>query len=97
MARQVTRFLIGAIGLGLLVVAAVKAASASGNTGGIVLVVAGALLLVSPFIIGRIERLSVSTAALNYILAGRSASWVLRIPRRSLTVQSLPSLPNPTP
>jgi hypothetical protein len=58
--KQVTRLLIGVIGLGVLVVGTVKAVSASGNAGGIVLIVAGALLLVSPLIIGRIERLSVS-------------------------------------
>jgi hypothetical protein len=67
--KQVVRLLIGAIGLGLLVVGAVKAVSASGNAGGIVLVVAGALLLLSPFIIGRIERLSVSTSGLELQLS----------------------------
>ena len=69
MTRQVTLLLISAIGLGLLVVGVVKAVSASGNTGGVVLVVAGALLLVSPFIIGRIERLSVTTSGLELQLS----------------------------
>lgn len=69
MTKQVARLIIGAIGLGLLVVGAIKADSASGNTGGIVLVVAGALLLVSPFIIDRIERLSVSTTGLELQLS----------------------------
>jgi hypothetical protein len=63
------RWVIAAIGLGLLVVGAVKADSASGDAGGIVLVVAGALLLVSPLIIGRIERLSVSTSGLELQLS----------------------------
>jgi len=67
--KQVARLLLGAIGLGLLVVGAVKAVSASGNAGGIVLVVAGALLLISPFIIGRIERLSVSPSGLELQLS----------------------------
>ena len=60
MTKQMARWIIGVIGLGVLVVGTVKANSASGNSGGIVLIVAGALLLVSPIIIGRIERLSVS-------------------------------------
>jgi hypothetical protein len=67
--KQVTLLLISAIGLGLLVVGVVKAVSTSGNTGGIVLVVTGALLLVSPFIIGRIERLSVTTSGLELQLS----------------------------
>jgi hypothetical protein len=53
-----TRMLIGVIGLGLLVAGAVKAFSVSGNGGGLTLVVAGAVLLVSPFILNRVERLS---------------------------------------
>jgi hypothetical protein len=61
--------LIGAIGLGLLVVGAIKASAASGTAGGIVLVVAGAVLLVIPFIIGRIERLSVSPSGLELQLS----------------------------
>lgn len=60
MIKQVTRLLIGAIGLGRLVVGAVKAISVSGNAGAIVLVVAGALLLLSPFIIGRLQILDVT-------------------------------------
>jgi hypothetical protein len=63
------RFLIGVIGLGLLVVGAVKAVSATGNAGGIVLVVCGALLLVSPLIISRVERLSVTTSGFELQLS----------------------------
>ena len=69
MTKLGARLLIGAIGLGLLVVGAVKAVSASGDAGGIVLVVAGALLLVSPFIISRVERLSVTTSGLELQLS----------------------------
>ena len=68
-ARQSTLLLIGAIGLGLLVVGVVKTVSATGNASAVVLVVAGALLLVSPLIIGRIERLSVSTSGLELELS----------------------------
>lgn len=60
-----TRLLVGAIGLGLLVAGAVKALSESGNGGGVALVVAGALLLISPFILGRIERLSVTASGFD--------------------------------
>jgi hypothetical protein len=67
--KQVARLLIAVIGLGVLVVGMVKAVSASGNAGGIVLIVAGALLLVSPLIIGRIERLSVSSSGFELQLA----------------------------
>jgi hypothetical protein len=65
MTKQVTLLFISVIGLGLLVVGVVKAVSTSGNSGGIVLVVAGAFLLISPFVIGRIERLSVTTTGLE--------------------------------
>lgn len=67
--KQVVRWSIGAVGLGLLVVGAVKAVSASGGAGGVVLVAAGTLLLVSPFIIDRIERLSVSASGLELHLS----------------------------
>jgi hypothetical protein len=69
MTRLWARLLIGAIGLGLLAAGAVKAFSESGNGGGIVLVVAGALLLLSPFILGRIERLSVTATSLDIQLS----------------------------
>jgi hypothetical protein len=68
-ARQSPLLLIGAIGLGLLVVGVVKTVSVVGNGSAVVLVVAGALLLVSPLIIGRIERLSVSTGGLELQLS----------------------------
>ena len=68
-AKEVVRWLIGVIGVGLLVLGAIKAVSASGDTGAVVLIIAGALLLVCPFIIGRIERLSVSTTGLELQLS----------------------------
>jgi hypothetical protein len=69
MATQATVLLIGAIGFGLLVVGVVKTVSASGDAGAVVLVVAGALLLVSPLIVGRVERLSVSASGLELQLS----------------------------
>jgi hypothetical protein len=68
-AKQVTRLLIGAIGLGLLVVGAVKAVAVAGDAGAIALVVAGTLLVISPFIIGRVERLSVTTTGFELRLS----------------------------
>jgi hypothetical protein len=69
MVKVGTRMLIGAIGLGLLVAGAVKALSVSGNGGGLTLVVAGAVLLISPFILNRIERLSVTTTGFDLQLS----------------------------
>lgn len=70
MINLAARLLVSIVGLGLLVVGTVKAAeSASGGAGAVVLVVAGALLLVSPLIISRVERLSVSTAGLELHLS----------------------------
>ena len=68
MIRQVARWCPGVIGLALLVVGAVKTVSVSSNSAGIV-VVAGALLLVSPFIIGRIEKLSVGATGFELQLS----------------------------
>jgi hypothetical protein len=67
--KQATLLLVGAIGLGLLVVGVVKTVSASGDTGAVVLVIAGGLLLVSPLIVGRVERLSVSASGLELQLS----------------------------
>jgi hypothetical protein len=69
MAQQAARWLIGVIGIGLLVLGAIKTVSASGDTGAVVLIIAGALLLVSPFIIDRVERLSVTTSGLELQLS----------------------------
>jgi hypothetical protein len=60
MAKRVGRLLLGAIGLGLLAVGAIRVSVATGGTGPTVLVLAGALLILSPFVIERVEELSVS-------------------------------------
>jgi len=56
---------LGAIGLVLLAAGAVRIFATASGAGVVALVVAGAVLVISPFIIGRIERLSVSTSGLE--------------------------------
>ena len=65
MAKRVTRLLLGVIGLGLPAVGATKVSVAAGNAGATALIVAGALLIVSPFIIDRVEQFSVSGTGLE--------------------------------
>jgi hypothetical protein len=50
------RLLLGVVGLVLLILGAVKFAGSAGDTGPITLVVAGAVLLVSPFVLDRLQR-----------------------------------------
>jgi hypothetical protein len=49
------RLLLGVVGLVLLILGAVKFAGSAGDTGPITLVVAGAVLLVSPFVLDRLQ------------------------------------------
>jgi hypothetical protein len=55
-AKRVTRLFLGMIGLGLLAVGATKISVTTGNAGATALILAGALLIVSPFIIDRAEQ-----------------------------------------
>lgn len=59
------RLLLGVVGLVLLILGAVKFTGAAGETGAITLVVAGAVLLVSPFVLDRVQRGPVSTPRLD--------------------------------
>jgi hypothetical protein len=59
------RLLLGVVGLVLLILGAVKFAGAAGETGPITLVVAGAVLLVSPFVLDRVQRGPASTPRLD--------------------------------
>jgi hypothetical protein len=63
------RLLVGVVGLALLVLGAVKSGAAAGGTGALTLVVAGAVLLVSPFVLDRIQRVSVSATRVDLWLA----------------------------
>jgi hypothetical protein len=60
MAKRAARLLLGVIGLGLLAVGASKVSTATGGAGPTMLVLAGALLILSPFVIERVEEFSVS-------------------------------------
>jgi len=62
---EVGRGLVGVAGLALLVVGAVKFAGAKGDGGTIALVVVGAILLVCPFVLNRIQRVSVGTTQID--------------------------------
>jgi hypothetical protein len=59
------RALVGVAGLALLVVGAVKFAGTRGDGGTIALVVVGAILLVCPFVLNRLQRVSVSTTQID--------------------------------
>lgn len=62
---------VGVVGLALLAVGAVKSVSVAGDTGAIALVLAGAVLLVSPFIVDRVQRVSVSATSVDLWLVGQ--------------------------
>lgn len=62
MFRRRATWLLGATGLVLVAVGVVRVVATASGAGLVTVVVVGALLLVSPFIIARVERLSVSTS-----------------------------------
>ena len=61
----VAKLLVGAVGLALLIVGVVKFAGAAGDAGAITLVVAGAVLLLSPFVLDRLQRVSLSATKVD--------------------------------
>lgn len=60
MAKPLPRFLLGGIGLVVLTVGVIKVVGVAGTAPAIALLAAGVLLLISPFVIDRIERFSVT-------------------------------------
>jgi len=64
---------IGVAGLALLVIAAVKFAGAGGDGATIALVVVGGILLICPFILNRLQRVSVSTTQVDLWLTTQVA------------------------
>jgi|SRR5579875_1633310 len=62
-------WLLGVAGLALLAAGVVRIIATATGAGLVTVVVAGGVLLVSPFIISRVERLSVSTSGLDLQLA----------------------------
>jgi hypothetical protein len=59
------KWLVGVAGLGLLVVGAIKVISTTGDSAAVPVVIAGALLLICPFVIDRVDRVSVGTIRLD--------------------------------
>lgn len=83
MLRHRATWVLGATGLVLVVVGVVRVVAAASGAGLVTVVVVGALLLVSPFIIARVEQLSVSTSGfelrLTRDIAGLGAPKAARI------------------
>ena len=69
MSRRRTTLLLGLVGLALLGAAAARAIYTSSGAGLVTLMVIGAVLLVSPFVIARVERQSIDAAGLEPQLA----------------------------
>jgi hypothetical protein len=67
--KNLARWVVGAIGLALLAIGAWQVSDASGEGGAVALVIAGAVLLVSPFVVDRLEHLSVSSTGLELRLS----------------------------
>lgn len=83
MLRHRATWVLGATGLVLVAVGVVRVVAAASGAGLVTVVVVGALLLVSPFIIARVEQLSVSTSGfelrLTRDIAGLGAPKAARI------------------
>jgi hypothetical protein len=61
----VAKLLVGAVGLALLLVGVVKFAGTAGNAGATTFVIAGAVLLLSPFILDRLQHVSLSATKVD--------------------------------
>jgi hypothetical protein len=59
------KVIVAVIGLALLAFGVAKVTGTAGDTGVVTLIIVGALLLVSPFLIGQVEGLSVSVTSIN--------------------------------
>jgi hypothetical protein len=64
--RQWVRWIPGVVGLALLGAGAARAVAAGGQSGIIALVVAGAVLILSPFVIDRLESISAGAASIEF-------------------------------
>ena len=62
MIRRRATLLLGAVGLALLAAAAARVIYTSSGAGIVTLLVIGAVLLISPFVIARVERLNANSA-----------------------------------
>jgi hypothetical protein len=59
------KWLVGITGFGLLALGAIKIIATAGDSGVVFIVIAGAVLLVSPFVIDRVDRVSVGAIRLD--------------------------------
>jgi hypothetical protein len=59
------KWILGAVGLALLGAGAVKAVTSDGQSGIVIMVIAGAVLIVSPFVVDRLESVSAGTASVE--------------------------------
>jgi hypothetical protein len=75
MIRRRAPLLLGAAGLVLLAAAAARVIYTSSGAGIVTLLVIGAVLLVSPFVISRVERLSMSPSGFVLELSKEIAEW----------------------
>jgi len=96
MIRHRATWLLGATGLVLVAVGVVRVVATASGAGLVTVVVVGALLLVSPFIIARVERLSVSTSGFELRLTRDIAALGPRRRHRSWIVPILPGSPSLT-
>jgi hypothetical protein len=67
--KTIARWLVCVIGLALLVVSVREIIVGTSSAGAIALIIAGSVLVISPFILDRIEQLSVSTTGLELRLS----------------------------
>ncbi len=65
------KVLLGVVGLALLAIGGGKVVATAGNTGALTLVVVGALLLVIPFVLDRVQRVSVSATSFDVLFAAQ--------------------------
>jgi len=66
MMRRRATLLLGVVGLALLAAAAARVIYTSSGAGIVTLMIIGAVLLISPFVIARVERLSVNSRGTRY-------------------------------
>lgn len=73
MMRRRATLLLGVVGLALLAAAAARVIYTSSGAGIVTLMVIGAVLLISPFVIARVERFSVNSRGLELPLTREMA------------------------
>jgi hypothetical protein len=93
MMRRRATLLLGVVGLALLAAAAARVIYTSSGAGIVTLMIIGAVLLISPFVIARVERFSVNSRGLELPLTREMAEAARRTPRASSTAPTLAGSP----